>query len=129
MNETILIIIAAVIIVALYFTYTKLRPSSLGGDHHDHHHDNEGGNNNVCCGRHTVCDKGYDNSYLYFEDEELDRFRGKKEHEYTEDEVEEFRNILYTMKEEEVDQWVKCLGTRGIALPLQLKEDIFLILQ
>ena len=71
----------------------------------------------------------YDNKSLYFDDEELDRFKGKEQKEYTEEEIEEFRQVLYTMKPEEVDQWVHCLQTRGIELPAAVKDEVLLMLQ
>lgn len=122
MIETVLLTAILIVLVALYFVFGKYRRAAAD----DHHHDAADG---VCCGRHTVCDKGYDNSNLYFDDEELDRFREREQDSYTDEEVEEFRQILYTMKEDEVDQWVKCLKTRRIALPQQIKDEIFLILQ
>ena len=124
MTETLLLTAILIVLVALYFLFGKYR-RTVSNDHHDHHDGNDG----VCCGRHTVCDKGYDNSNLYFDDEELDRFRDREENSYTDEEAEEFRHILYTMKEEEVDQWVKCLNTRHIALPSQIKDEILLMLQ
>ena len=92
----------------------------------DGHHDGEDG---TCCGRHTNCSKGYDNSNLYFDDEELDRFKGVAQEDYTDSDVEEFRHILYTMKKEEVDTWAHCLQTRGIEIPQEIKDEILLILQ
>ena len=74
-------------------------------------------------------DKGYDNNNLYFDDEELDVFKGKKQEDYTDAEIEEFRQILYTMKSEEIDTWVHCLQTRGIEIPQVVKDEILLILQ
>lgn len=124
MTETALLIAIFTLIIVTYFLFNKLRGPIT--DHHDHHHDTPDG---VCCGRHAVCDKGYDRSSLYFDDEELDRFKERDEADYTDDEAEEFRQILYTMKESEVDEWVKCLQTRRIALPLQIKDEILLMLQ
>ena len=92
---------------------------------HDHHD----GENGVCCGKHSNCAKGYDNSNLYFDDEELDRFKGVKQEEYTDSDIEEFRQVLYTMKEDEVDNWVHCLQTRGIEIPAVVKDEILLMLQ
>ena len=92
----------------------------------DEHHDGEDG---TCCGRHTNCSKGYDNSNLYFDDEELDRFKGVNPEEYTETDIEEFRQVLYTMREEEVENWAHCIDTRGIELPGEIKEEILLMLQ
>ncbi len=124
MTETILLIIICVLLLATYYLFNKLRGPIA--DHHDHHHDTPDG---VCCGRHTVCDKGYDNSNLYFDDEELDRYKERGEDEYTEEEAEEFRHVLYTMQENEVEQWIKCLQTRQIALPSQVKDEVLLMLQ
>lgn len=124
MTETILLIAILAVLVALYFLLGKYRRAAAD-DHHHHDASSDG----VCCGKHTVCDKGYDNSNLYFDDEELDRFREREQDSYTDEEVEEFRQILYTMKEDEVDQWVKCLNTRRIALPQQIKDEVLLILQ
>lgn len=101
------------------------RNKPVADDHHSHH-EGEGG---VCCGRHAVCDKGLDNSNLYFDDEELDAYKNKRANEYSDEEIEEFRNVLYTMRSEEVDTWVKCLQTRGIEVPEVIKEEILLMLQ
>ncbi len=92
----------------------------------EHHH---GGEDGVCCGRHTVCTHGYDNSNLYFDDEELDRFKERTIESYTDEEIEEFRNVLYTMHQEEVETWVGCLQKRNIELPEQIKDEILLMLQ
>lgn len=124
MTETVLLIIICVLLLATYYLFNKLRGPIA--DHHDHHHDTP---DEVCCGRHTVCDKGYDNSNLYFDDEELDRYKERGENEYSDEEAEEFRQVLYTMKESEVGQWVKCLQTRQIALPSQVKDEVLLMLQ
>ena len=61
-----------------------------------------------CCGEHEVCEKGKIKRALrtdieYFDDEELDRFRGTASDEYEDDAVEEFREVLYTMDPREVD--------------------------
>lgn len=126
MNTTIVLSLIMLFILAGFFLlrmFYKNRP--VEEDHHDHHE----GENGVCCGRHAVCDKGFDNSNLYFDDEELDAYKGKKQEEYNDKDIEEFRNVLYTMKTEEVDTWVKCLQTRGIEIPQVIKDEILLMLQ
>jgi hypothetical protein len=94
-----------------------------------HDHDHHDGENGVCCGKHSNCEKGYDTANLYFDDEELDRFKGVKSEEYTESDIEEFRHVLYTMREEEVENWAHCIETRGIELPSEIREEILLMLQ
>lgn len=85
-----------------------------------------------CCGQHEVCEKesllaAVSKQIEYYDDEELDRFKGHLSDEYTEDEIEEFRNILYTMQEVEVAGWCRSLQLRGINLPDELKDELFLI--
>ena len=85
-----------------------------------------------CCGQHQICEKesllaAVSKQIEYYDDEELDRFKGQPSDEYTEEEIEEFRNILYTMQEVEVAGWCRSLQLRNIALPDELKDEIFLI--
>ena len=85
-----------------------------------------------CCGQHEVCEKesllaAVSKNIEYYNDEELDRFRGTESDEYTDAEAEEFREVLYTMKEDEVAGWVRSLQLRAVELPDQLKSEVFLI--
>ncbi len=83
-----------------------------------------------CCGKHAVCEKqklaeARLRAAQYFDDEELDRFSGRQGFDYTDDEVEEFRYVLYTMRHDEVRQWMECLQARDIELPDMLKEEAY----
>lgn len=40
---------------------------------------------------------------------------------------EEFREIMYTCKEDEVAGWSRSLQLRGVELPDELKDELFLI--
>lgn len=85
-----------------------------------------------CCGQHEICEKesllaAVSKNIEYYNDEELDRFRGKDSSEYSEAETDEFREILYTMKDEEVAGWVRSLQLRNIPLPDAIKDEVFLI--
>lgn len=85
-----------------------------------------------CCGQHEVCEKesllaAVSRQIEYYDDEELDRFRGRTSDSYTDAEIEEFSNILYTMHDDEVAGWVRSLQLRAIELPDQLKDEVFLI--
>ena len=87
-----------------------------------------------CCGEHEVCEKGKIKRALrtdieYFDDEELDRFCGTLPDEYDDDAVEEFREVLYTMDPREVDDWLKSLELREVALPDALKDEVFILLE
>ena len=63
----------------------------------------------------------------YYDDEELDRFQGVEADAYDEDAVNEFRDVLYTLKEIEVAGWLRSLQLRAINLPDELKDEAFLI--
>lgn len=83
-----------------------------------------------CCGKHAVCEKqklaeARMRTAQYFDDEELDRFSGTSAQDYNDEQVEEFRYIMYTMRQDEVSQWLECLDARGIELPDQLKEEAY----
>lgn len=83
-----------------------------------------------CCGQHEVCEKeslrtAVNQDIEYYEDEELDRFRGRMA--YSEEEIEEFREVLYTMRTDEVAGWVHSLELRQVNLPEELKDEVLLI--
>lgn len=85
-----------------------------------------------CCGQHEVCEKesllaAVSREIEYYEDEELDAFRGRAASAYSEAEVEQFREVLYTMREDDVAGWVRSLQLRGVELPDELKDEVFLI--
>lgn len=83
----------------------------------------------VCCGQHEVCEKDTLRAIgeiEYYEDEELDRFRGRTA--YSREEVEEFREILYTMRTDEVPGWLHSLELRRVNLPDELKDEVLLII-
>jgi len=85
-----------------------------------------------CCGQHAVCEKesllaAVSRQIEYYDDEELDRFKGRPADQYTADETDEFRDILYSMQEEDVAGWSRSLQLRDINLPDELKDELFLI--
>ena len=85
-----------------------------------------------CCGQHAVCEKesllaAVSRQIEYYDDEELDRFKGRPADQYPADETDEFRDILYSMQEEDVAGWSRSLQLRGINLPDELKDELFLI--
>ena len=64
----------------------------------------------------------------YFDDEELDRFQGREGNAYSDEEAEEFREVLLTMRESEVKDWSRSLTLRGIQVPDQVKDDFLMLL-
>lgn len=85
-----------------------------------------------CCGQHEMCERdsliaAVSKQIEYYDDEELDRFQGVEESEYKDEEVNEFREVLYTLREVEVAGWLRSLQLRQINLPELLKDEAFLI--
>ena len=86
-----------------------------------------------CCGAHEICEKesllsAVSKEIVYYDDEELDRFAGRRSDNYTEDEIAEFSEIFYTLQETDVAGWVRSLQLRNIAVPDGLKDEIILII-
>ena len=86
----------------------------------------------VCCGMHITCEKdsllaSVSADVVYFDDEELDRFRGRGADEYSDAEIEEFRDILLTLIPSDIAPWGRSLQLRGITLPSPVKEELLFI--
>lgn len=108
---------------------TETLPPPANGQGHSHEEDDD----DECCGEHEVCEKGKIKRALrtdieYFDDEELDAYRGTPSDEYDDEAVEEFREVLYTMDPKEIDDWLKSLELREVALPDALKDEAFMLL-
>ena len=86
----------------------------------------------VCCGMHITCEKdsllaSVSPDVVYFDDEELDRFRGRGADEYSDAEIEEFRDVLLTLIPSDIAPWGRSLQLRGITLPAPVKEELLFI--
>ena len=64
----------------------------------------------------------------YFEDEELDSFAGRRSDGYTDEEAEQFEEVLTTLRPEEVAAWNRSLILRGISVPDQIKDELLMLL-
>ena len=85
-----------------------------------------------CCGLHITCEKdsllaAISTEIEYYDDEELDRFTGKDESTYTEEETEEFRDVLLTMRAEDIAGWARSLQLRGISLPTPVRDELLML--
>lgn len=76
-----------------------------------------------CCGGVNCERKKKESLIVYFEDEELDRFKGRNAEEYEAEEIREFQEVLHTLRPEEVAPWLKSLKLREINLPSVLIEE------
>lgn len=86
----------------------------------------------VCCGQHEICEKeellkSFRRPVEYYDDHELDLFRGRQAASYTDDEVGQFAEVLHTMWESDVPGWLRSLQLRGIELPEVLRDEVILL--
>ncbi len=84
-----------------------------------------------CCGAHEVCDKetllSSSDEIIYYQDEELDQYRAISSNEYTPQQIESFREVLYTMRDDEVAGWLRSLQLRNINPPNAIREEALMI--
>lgn len=85
-----------------------------------------------CCGMHITCEKdsllaAVSPDIVYYDDEELDRFAGTAPEAYSEDNIEEFRDVLLTMQPDDIAGWARSLQLRHIALPDPVRDELLMI--
>jgi hypothetical protein len=86
-----------------------------------------------CCGQHLVCEReallvAASSEIEYYDDEELDRFKGVEPDMYDDEAVEEFREVLYTMRPNEVSGWLRSLQLRAVNLPVQIVDEALMFI-
>lgn len=85
-----------------------------------------------CCAINDVCPselmlKAACNDAIYYDDEELDQFKARTADQYSPDEIEQFRDVLYTLKPQELLSWRQSLKKRGIVLPTPLHDEFLML--
>lgn len=88
--------------------------------------------NSECCGMHITCERDslspvFDEEALYFDDEELDDYRNYLQSDYTDGDIETFREILLTLRPEEIGTWSRSIQLRGIEMPDTIRDEILMI--
>lgn len=85
----------------------------------------------VCCGMHLQCEKDSlaisDDTIVYFDDEELDRFAGRLPGDYLPHEADQFRDVMLTMLPSDIAPWARSLQLRGVALPADVRDELLMI--
>ncbi|MDE5686092.1 MAG: phospholipase [Paramuribaculum sp.] len=85
-----------------------------------------------CCGMHITCERdsllaAVSKEIEYYDDEELDRFRGIKPDDYDDEAIEEFRNVLLTLLPGDIAGWARSIQLRGIELPAPVRDELLMI--
>lgn len=90
-------------------------------------------NGGECCGLHLVCEKDslspMSAEILYYDDEELDRFVGRSADSYTPEEEEEFRDVLMTLRADDVAGWARSITQRHLELPPDVHDALMLLVR
>lgn len=117
------LIIAVILLAIAVWVYSKMTHTSM---------EVEKEVPEECCGQHAVCERdsllaAMSKNIEYYNDEELDRFKGREREDYSEEEADEFRTVLYELKDTEVPGWVRSLELRQVNVPVQVMDEIILI--
>ena len=59
----------------------------------------------------------------YYEDEELDAFAGRGEVDYTPEEEEQWRDVLYTLRADDLLGWGQSIKHRRLVMPAAVREE------
>lgn len=94
----------------------------------------ESAENEVCCGMHITCEKdslstAASTEIIYYDDEELDTYANRSGEDYTQEETEQFRDILLTLLPEDIAGWARSLQLRHIPLPPEVSDELLLIVR
>lgn len=122
MTSTILLIAGLMaIVIILVAIMKKLKNDAEGTDNEIKICKTTG---ELCCGGGDNCHKHTGktktNTIQYFEDEELDRFKGRSASEYSPREVDEWRNIVETLRPHEIRSWVTSIHRRELHIPSEI---------
>ena len=85
-----------------------------------------------CCGMHITCERdslmaAMSDKIEYYDDEELDAYAGRAEDAYEEHEIDEFRDVLLTLRPDDIAGWARSIQLRGITLPSAVRDELLLI--
>lgn len=119
-----LIILAVLVLTGVVLWLTDRHGAPVADDTTAHDTQDE------CCGMHAVCEKQPTSlKPEYFNDEELDAYRGRPADSYTTDEVEEFREVMLTLRPDERAPWAVAIERRGIAVPEILRDELIMLIE
>ena len=136
MTLSLILLVAIVLVGAVLYgehrLYMRRRADGNGDIQNSDDIQGDGDDGQECCGMHITCEKdsllaSVSKEIEYYDDEELDRFAGKSPDGYTDDEIEEFRDVLITMKPSDIAGWARSLQLRNIQLPQAVRDELIMI--
>ena len=129
MSTALLIVFATGVLVYVVFGLGKKRRNSSTSKP-----DTKDCSRDDVCGVSCFCDEKslelqMSEEIVYFDDEELDAYKGFSAEAYNEKQIEEFSEVLTTLKPDEIPEWLHSLQLRGISLPVSLKDEALLMME
>ena len=90
--------------------------------------------NEECCGTHEVCPsekllRGELCEITYYDDQELDDYHGRGADEYDDTELEQWRDVLYTLQPDDRLGWDRSIKRSGIVMPAAIRDELLMLLQ
>ena len=130
MNGALLILLGALTATGIALKLLHRPESDEAGNEPQEGDDSSSGE--ACCGMHITCEKdslvaGAFDDERYYDDEELDAFAGRGADTYTEQETEMFRDVLLTLRPDEIAGWARSVQQRGITLPAEVRDELIMI--
>lgn len=87
----------------------------------------------TCTGENSKCEQecmmeASTKPIEYYDDEHLDKYAGRPSDGYNDDEIEEFSEVLYSLKQHDAVGWNRSLILRNINIPNELKDDLMVLI-
>jgi len=77
----------------------------------------------VCPSEQLLAGQCSNDATAYYEDEELDNYAGRGADSYTPDELEQWRDVLYTLRPDDLIGWGQSIQRRGIVMPADIRDE------
>lgn len=137
--EVAAIILAALLVVGFTLWFLDKRSASFDADKSDNPDNSytpasdSAEDDEVCCGQHYSCEKdslltALSSKIEYYEDEYLDRFAGRQADDYSEEEKDEFRDVMLTLLPDDLAGWGRSIQLRGINLPSDIRDEFLMLI-
>lgn len=129
MTAALIIALSIVAVGAVLYIHHRL----TGGDRTAEPAVEPAGQAEKCCGQHAVCERdsllaAVSDKVVYYDDEELDAYAGREAENYTPAETEQFRDILLTLMPDDIAGWARSIQLRGIALPVDVRDELIMMI-
>ena len=104
-------------------------PGTEGTHDNDSHEEPASGCADESCGIRSICPSEQllmgecKQEITYYDDEELDAFTGREAGDYSPEEEEQWRDVLYTLQPADLLGWGQSIKHRGLAMPAAIHAE------